>query len=164
MPINVPRAIIKGVNLEMIEGLGKQLLFFDGGMGTLLQARGLQAGEIPETWNILHPEKIKQIHREYLLAGCDIVKANTFGANCFKCKGTDYDVDTLVSAGIKLVKEAISDVKADASQEKRKIYTALDIGSLGKLLKPLGEIEFSAAYDAYGLILYCLRPSAIHMR
>ncbi len=149
MPINVPRAIIRGVNLEMIEGLGKQLLFFDGGMGTLLQARGLQAGEIPETWNILHPEKIKQIHREYLLAGCDIVKANTFGANCFKCKGTDYDVDTLVSAGIKLVKEAISDVKADASQEKRKIYTALDIGSLGKLLKPLGEIEFSAAYDAF---------------
>lgn len=52
--------------------LGKEILFFDGGMGTLLQERGLQAGEIPETWNILYPEKIRQIHKEYLLAGCNI--------------------------------------------------------------------------------------------
>ena len=138
----------------MINGLGEKLLFFDGGMGTLLQARGLQAGEIPETWNILHPEKIKQIHKEYLLAGCDIVKANTFGVNSFKCKGTDYSVDMLVSAGIRLVKEAISEVMAeenatDGTGKARQRYTALDIGSLGKLLKPLGEIEFSAAYEAF---------------
>lgn len=155
----------------MINGLGEKLLFFDGGMGTLLQARGLQAGEIPETWNILHPEKIKQIHKEYLLAGCDIVKANTFGVNSFKCKGTDYSVDMLVSAGIRLVKEAISEVRAeekiaernaategnataeenaaDGTGKARQRYIALDIGSLGKLLKPLGEIEFSAAYEAF---------------
>lgn len=151
--------VIKGVNLEMINGLGEKLLFFDGGMGTLLQARGLQAGEIPETWNILHPEKIKQIHKEYLLAGCDIVKANTFGVNSFKCKDTDYSVDMLVSAGIRLVKEAISEVMAeenatvenaaDSACKARQRYTALDIGSLGKLLKPLGEIEFSTAYEAF---------------
>ena len=49
--------------------LGKKILFFDGGMGTLLQERGLQPGEVPETWNILHPEIIRQIHKEYLSAG-----------------------------------------------------------------------------------------------
>lgn len=128
--------------------LGKQILFFDGGMGTLLQSRGLQAGEIPETWNILHPEVIRQIHKEYLRAGCNIVKANTFGVNCFKCKGTPYSVDNLISAGIRLSQEAIEEVKKEIAQDKP-MYTALDIGSLGKLLKPLGEIAFSEAYDAF---------------
>ena len=97
--------------------LGKEILFFDGGMGTLLQERGLQAGEIPETWNILYPEKIRQIHKEYLLAGCNIVKANTFGINCFKCKemphSAEYTVESLVDSGIRLVKEAIVEVRQE---------------------------------------------------
>ena len=66
--------------------IGKELMVFDGGMGTLLQERGLKAGEVPETWNILHPEIIQQIHKEYLLAGSNVVSANTFGVNSFKCK------------------------------------------------------------------------------
>ena len=132
----------------IMEQLGKELLFFDGGMGTLLQSRGLQAGEIPETWNILRPEAIRQIHKEYLLAGCNIVKANTFGVNCFKCKDTPYSVDELVHAGIRLSQEAIAAVREEGNTN-RPMYTALDIGSLGKLLKPLGEIAFSQAYDAF---------------
>ena len=124
--------------------LGKQLLFFDGGMGTLLQERGLQAGEIPETWNILHPEIIKQIHKEYLLAGSNIVLANTFGVNAYKCRKLDYTVEELVTAGIKLTKEAIGEVKKASP-----MYSALDIGSIGKLLKPLGEISFDEAYDTF---------------
>ncbi|MCM1184015.1 MAG: homocysteine S-methyltransferase family protein [Roseburia sp.] len=130
------------------ERLGRELLFFDGGMGTLLQSRGLQAGEIPETWNVLHPEAIRQIHREYLLAGCNIVKANTFGVNGFKCKDTPYSVEELVRAGIRLSQEAIAQVRAELNTD-RPMYTALDVGSLGKLLKPLGEIAFSQAYDAF---------------
>ena len=54
------------------EALGRQILFFDGGMGTLLQERGLKTGEVPETWNVLHPEIVRQIHKEYLLAGSKI--------------------------------------------------------------------------------------------
>ena len=54
--------------------IGKEILFFDGGMGTLLQERGLQTGEVPETWNILHPEIIRQINREYILAGSNVCK------------------------------------------------------------------------------------------
>ena len=66
------------------ERLGKELLYFDGGMGTLLQERGLQPGELPETWNLLHAEEIREIHRKYIEAGSDIVLTNTFGANALK--------------------------------------------------------------------------------
>ena len=66
------------------ERLGKELLFFDGAMGTMLQNQGLQSGELPELWNISEEAVIAEIHTRYLEAGCDIVKANTFGANPFK--------------------------------------------------------------------------------
>ena len=64
--------------------LGKELLFFDGGMGTLLQEKGLAPGELPETWNISRPEVIKEIHKRYIEAGSDIILTNTFGANALK--------------------------------------------------------------------------------
>lgn len=129
--------------------LGKEILFFDGGMGTLLQERGLKTGEVPETWNILHPDMIKQINEEYLLAGCNVVSANTFGVNSFKCKKLDYSVDELVDAGVKIAKDAIMQVKSGQGGMHQEMYCALDIGSLGKLLKPLGEISFDEAYDAF---------------
>lgn len=130
--------------MEFREQLGKQLLFFDGGMGTLLQERGLMAGEIPETWNILHPEIVRQIHKEYLLAGSNIISANTFGVNTFKCKNLEYSVKELVTAGIRLVREAMEEVHSN-----QLMYAALDIGSIGKLLKPLGEISFDDAYKTF---------------
>ncbi len=134
--------------------LGRQILFFDGGMGTLLQERGLRTGEIPETWNILHPEVIKQIHKEYLLAGSNMVSANTFGVNAFKCKNLEYTVDELVTAGVRLTKEAIAEVKKENTAEAdRPMFSALDIGSIGKLLKPLGEISFDQAYETFREII-----------
>lgn len=156
MPNALP-ARIQDVNLDMKinEKLGKEILFFDGAMGTELQSRGLQTGEIPETWNILHPDKIKQVHKEYLMAGANVISANTFGVNTFKCKNMEYTVEQLVTAGIGIVKDAILEVKDElVAQGKKKdelpdMYTALDIGSLGKLLKPLGEIAFEEAYQAF---------------
>lgn len=135
--------------MKIREQLGKELLFFDGAMGTVLQSRGLKTGEIPETWNLLHPDTIRQIHEEYLYAGCNIIKANTFGVNAFKCKGTQYSVDELVSAGIRITKEAMSEVTAKLGEKAQPMYSALDIGSLGKLLKPLGEISFQEAYNTF---------------
>lgn len=126
------------------EQLGRQILFFDGGMGTLLQERGLLAGEVPETWNILHPEIIRQIHKEYLLAGSNIISANTFGVNAFKCKNLEYTVNELVTAGVRLVREAMGEVHSS-----QPMYAALDIGSIGKLLKPLGEVPFDEAYKVF---------------
>ena len=64
--------------------LGKKVLFFDGGTGSVLQEKGLKPGELPETWNILHAEKIVQLHFDYFCAGCNIIKTNTFGANSLK--------------------------------------------------------------------------------
>lgn len=124
------------------ERLGKELLFFDGAMGTMLQERGLQSGELPEIWNITKEEVILDIHKQYLDAGCDIVKANTFGANPFKVKGTGYTCEKLTAQGVAVAKRAIA-------ESGREAYTALDIGSLGKLLQPLGELSFEEAYGAF---------------
>ena len=70
------------------ELLGKQMLFFDGATGTQLQARGLQPGELPESWNFTHPDIVEAVHRSYLDVGSNIVKSNTFGANPLKLAGS----------------------------------------------------------------------------
>ena len=117
-------------------------IYFDGGMGSLLQARGLQPGELPETWNLSKPEIIEEIHREYLEAGSDVVTTNTFGANHFKFKAEDgYSVQEIVAAAGGNAKRAI---KACGHG-----YAALDMGPTGKLLKPYGDLEFEDAYEAY---------------
>ena len=46
--------------------------------------KGLKAGELPERWNLTHPEEICGIHRMYLQAGSDLITTNTFGANRLK--------------------------------------------------------------------------------
>ncbi len=124
------------------EDLKQKRLFFDGGMGSLLQARGLKPGELPETWNILHPEAIEEIHLEYLDAGADIITSNTFGVNRFKYKKEEnFSVEEIVAAAIKCVKTAIE--KAGHG------YAALDLGPTGKLLVPYGTLEFEEACDVY---------------
>ena len=126
------------------EQLGKELLYFDGGMGTLLQERGLQPGELPETWNLLHAEEIREIHRKYIEAGSDIVLTNTFGANALKFHDDAYSLEEIVNAAVGHVKAA-----AEQAGNGRRIYTALDIGPTGKLLKPMGDLDFETAYEAY---------------
>ena len=76
--------------------LGQELLFLDGGMGTLLQEKGLAPGELPEMWNVTHPEEIKTIHRNYIEAGSDIVLTNTFGANALKFHSADCSLEILL--------------------------------------------------------------------
>ena len=73
--------------MGILEELGKRILFFDGGTGSLLQERGLKPGELPETWNLLKPEVVTELHRNYLEAGSDVVLTNTFGANRLKYDG-----------------------------------------------------------------------------
>ena len=126
------------------ERLGKELLYFDGGMGTLLQERGLQPGELPETWNLLHAEEIREIHRKYIEAGSDIVLTNTFGANALKFHDDAYSLEEIVNAAVGHVQAA-----AEQAGNGRRIYTALDIGPTGKLLKPMGDLDFETAYEAY---------------
>lgn len=125
------------------EEIGKRILFFDGGMGTLLQEQGLQAGELPETWNLKNPEPIIQIHKAYLAAGADIILANTFGANRFKY---GEDLEKIVTAGVANAKKAVA-------ESGKKAYVALDIGSTGKLLKPMGTLDFEEAVGVFSEII-----------
>ena len=126
------------------ERLGKELLFFDGGMGTLLQAKGLQPGELPETWNFTHEKEIREIHRQYIEAGSDIVLTNTFGANALKFHDDAYSLEELIQRAVNNVK-----VAAEEAATGRRIYTALDVGPTGKLLKPMGDLDFETAYETY---------------
>ena len=115
------------------------MLFLDGGMGTQLQAKGLQPGEIPELWNLTRPDDVRAVHEAYFAAGADVVYANTFGANSAKYHG-DAPLADVIAAGIGIAKEA-------ASSSHR--FVALDVGPTGRLLKPAGDFEFDAAYDAF---------------
>ena len=88
--------------------LGKELLFFDGAMGSLLQKKGLTPGEIPEIWNITKADVITDIHESYLEAGCDIIKTNTFGANSYKLADSGYSPNELISAAVECAKKAVN--------------------------------------------------------
>ena len=120
--------------------LGKQILFFDGGMGTMLQKNGMKGGEIPELININNPDLIKSIHTQYLNAGADIITTNSFGANPLKLNG-EASAEAVAEAAVKLAKESVNEFK--------KGYVAFDIGPTGKLLEPTGELSFDDAYESF---------------
>ncbi|MBQ2663543.1 MAG: homocysteine S-methyltransferase family protein [Clostridia bacterium] len=127
--------------------LGKKLLFFDGGMGTMLQKNGMGAGEIPEMLNITNAELIEKIHTEYLEAGADIITTNTFGANPLKFEG-DTGLDMVIAAAIGNARKAVNKFQS----EDKPRFVAFDIGPCGKLLEPLGDLSFDACYDAFASI------------
>ena len=128
--------------MDIREELKQKRIFFDGGMGSMLQERGLLPGELPELWNLSHPETVKEIHLEYLRAGADVVTANTFGANRFKYKKEEgYSLESIVTAGVSLARAAV--------QEAGHGYAALDLGPTGRLLAPYGDLEFEDACLAY---------------
>jgi len=68
------------------ERLARGLLLADGAIGTMLHAKGLQAGEPPELWNVTRPRVVQGVHKAYLAVGCDLVETNTFGANHLRLK------------------------------------------------------------------------------
>lgn len=122
--------------------LKNSIVTLDGGMGSLLQERGLLPGELPERWNISHREIITEIHREYFDAGANVVLANTFGANSFKFSDGELEL---------IIKSAIENARAarEASSACGEKFVALDIGPLGKLLKPLGTLDFEDAVTVF---------------
>lgn len=128
---------------KLLEEMRKRRLFFDGGTGSILQEKGLAPGELPETWNLLHPEILIQLHREYLEAGADIIKTNTFGANGLKFhKGAEFDLEPVIQAAVKNARQAVKQSGKDG-------FIVLDLGPTGKLLKPLGDLDFEDAAALY---------------
>ena len=111
-------------------------LLFDGGMGSMLQAAGMETGALPELLNIENPEMIVGVQRQYVEAGCDVITANTFGANAHKLAGAASVADVF-HAAVKCAREAGAR------------YVAGDIGPIGALLRPLGTLSFDEAYDLF---------------
>lgn len=114
-------------------GMFEMIKYFDGGMGTMLN---LKAGELPEQLNITDPKRVLAVHYAYADAGADIITSNTFGANPLKYE----NYEELVKAGVEL-----------AGRTGKKV--ALDIGPTGKLLKPLGSLDFEDCVDAFAKVV-----------
>ena len=99
--------------MSVLDFLGKEILYFDGAMGTRLQAAGLKPGELPEVWNITHGDVVAEIHASYVRAGANILKTNTFGANAMKMQGSGYSVEDVVTAAFKNARAAFAKVNAE---------------------------------------------------
>ena len=132
--------------MNILDYAKEHILYLDGGMGTLLQAKGLQPGQLPETWNLSHPEVITAIHRAYYDAGSHVVNTNTFGANGLKF--SPEELEAIVAAAIANARKAASE--STGTQEK---WVALDIGPTGKMLKPYGDLDFEDAVAVFAEVV-----------
>lgn len=128
--------------MKILEYLQQNIVYLDGGMGTLLQEKGLPLGELPERWNLSHAEIIQEIHSAYFNAGSNVVATNTFGANALKFN--DDELEAIICAAVKNAKIAAE--QSVGTQEK---WIALDVGPCGKLLKPYGDLAFEEAVELF---------------
>ncbi len=126
--------------MNIIEKIHSSITYCDGGMGTLLQARGLKAGEMPERWGTEHADVVVDLHARYLEAGCNIITTNSFGANLVKYSLSE--LKKIIPASIENVRRAMKDFSGDR-------YVAFDVGPTGRLLRPLGELEFEDAVHIF---------------
>ncbi len=126
--------------MNVLEYLKKNILYLDGAMGTMLQSVGLKPGEHPERRNIESPEDIINIHRKYIESGSNVICANTFGANQLNFPDSD-ELENIIKSGLKCAQIA--------TEGKKNTFVALDIGPLGKLLKPYGELDFEDAVGVF---------------
>ena len=136
--------------MSILDYLGKEILYFDGAMGTRLQAAGLKPGELPEVWNITHGDVVAGIHASYVRAGANILKSNTFGGNTLKMQDSGYSVEEVVLAAFENARRAFALVP-EMPEEKK--FTALDLGPTGKLLAPYGDLQFEEAVSLYAEIV-----------
>ena len=128
--------------MKIKEYLKNNLIFLDGGMGTLLQENGLKAGELPERWNVTHADVITKIHKEYFDVGSNVVATNTFGANILKF--SEEELEEIIKCATQNAKNAKE--QSNGNQEK---WIALDIGPTGRMLKPYGDLDFEDAVKVF---------------
>ncbi len=131
--------------MNILDYMKEHFLYLDGGMGTLLQARGLEPGAHPEGWNLTHPDEIVRIHRAYLEAGSNVVNTNTFGANGLKF--TDEELESIIREAIRNARRAQEEAGVSPS------WVALDIGPCGKLLAPYGDFDFEDAVALFSQVV-----------
>ena len=127
--------------MNLLNYLNNNILYLDGGMGTLLQKRGLAPGELPERWNITRSDVIIDIHKAYLNAGSNVISTNTFGANLLKFD--ESELEDIISAAVSNARAAI------AQSSQNNAFVALDIGPTGKMLRPYGDLDFEDAVSLF---------------
>ncbi len=132
--------------MNIVERINNEIVYIDGGLGSSLIKMGLKSGAMPELWNIEQPEKITSLHREYIRAGAQVLTTNTFGANELKIEQCDYTLEQLVTSAVENAKNAIISENKVKGED---VYIGLSIGPCGKLLKPLGELDFEDAVSAF---------------
>lgn len=132
--------------MNIREYLKNNVVYLDGGMGTLLQKKGMAPGEYPELWNLSHPDVIIDIHKAYFDAGSNVVCTNTFGANPLKF--SEQQLENIIKAAVNNAKAA-----AHVSCGKQEKFVALDIGPSGKLLKPYGDLDFEDAVALFSKVV-----------
>lgn len=132
--------------------LFKDFTILDGAMGTSLQKMGMPAGKMPEKLNIEKPEWITSVHESYIDAGAQIIYTNTFGANRYKLDGTGLFVSDVIPLAI---------ANAKAAADGTETLVALDIGPIGQLLEPTGNLSFEEAYDFFKEQVECAEHADI---
>jgi len=114
-------------------------MYFDGGMGSMLQAAGIPEGLLPDVWSIRNPEAVQDVHRQYLRAGCRLITTNTFGTTAPRLVPYGVTVNEIVTAAVGNVRAAM---EAEGVKDG---FVCVDIGPSGKLLKPYGDLDFEDA-------------------
>lgn len=132
--------------MKITDFIKNNILIMDGGFGTMLQAESL-ADEIPESVNLTHPEIVTKIHREYLDAGSDLIATNTFGANLLRFSPSE--LDRIIASAVENARAAVRETKNNGEK-----WIALDVGPTGRMLKPLGDLDFE---DAVGIFAETVR-------
>ncbi len=138
--------------MKITDLIGKKIIICDGAMGTMLQKFGLKAGELPELLSFTNPGTLTEIHEAYYKAGSDFVSSNTFGCNRYKLENTGYSVQQVVSQAVTLAKDAatrVAEGEKSRGETPRDRFVALDLGPIGRLMEPVGDLAFDEAYDVY---------------
>lgn len=120
--------------------IASRVVILDGAMGTQLHKRGMPQGTCPELWGIRNQDVLEDIHREYRMAGSDILYTCTFGANRIKLK--EYHV-----SGVRLLNEKLARITRKAAGKDGLV--AGDIGPTGEFVAPFGPLLFEDAVEIY---------------
>ncbi len=134
-----------GEHMDIRRTMKERIILFDGAMGTMLQKAGIGLGELPESWNLLHPDTVIQIHKDYLDAGADMISTNTFGANRLKIRGDEFTLSQVVKGAFDCAHKAV--------RQAGHGLVALDLGPTGRLLKPMGDLDFEEAVSVYAEVV-----------
>ncbi|MDL1893927.1 bifunctional homocysteine S-methyltransferase/methylenetetrahydrofolate reductase, partial [Sphingobacteriales bacterium CHB3] len=123
------------------ERLGKEVILFDGGVGTYLYEKGIFINTCFDELNLINPDIVSEVHRDYVNAGADVIETNTYGANRFKlaAHGLETKVHEVNLKGAQIAKKVAGD----------SVLVAGSVGPLGVQIEPLGKLSYDEAKDVF---------------